>query len=289
MSLATAATFATVLWQMDQAANADEPDVIGGSNNLVDTSHNLGTGSTIYGRTATRSAVTSSSNHFVANSHADFTLGDVSFSMRMLLRFNSVAANQGLVTVNNASDCAFKVYFVTGSPGIIECDIFNAAGGAGAGFVDTTGFGTISTGTNYHLVVSYNAATDTLALYLNNTAFTGSHSGGAYFNAASFYIGRNTINNFNADMSVSEVIFVNGYALSDADVTADFNSGSPLAFSSWPSQTDPSVAPRSVTARREVHWAEVYERVRRQPRPGIEEAPLSRRARRARRQWAMAG
>ncbi len=239
MALLSAYTAATAYWTMTGSAGATENDQIAGTApQLSDVLSSLGVGSTIFGRTATRAVVTDATHYFVANAHADFALGDVDMSLRMLVRFNALATFNHLCSVRNSVDRAFQMYGF--SDGLIYCDASSGAGSTGSHTVDSTPFGTCLINTDYHVVLTYNKTTDILALYVNGVGNTVAHASGLFSNVPNLYVGRDPTSNQVANVSVSEIIVVQGYCMTATDVLTDYHSGVPLSFSTWVGDTGTS-------------------------------------------------
>jgi len=207
------ATNLSSYWELEETSSTrvDSHD----SNDLTDNNTVLyGTG--IQGNAADFESTDSESLSVAHNANLE-PAGD--YSLSLWFKPESLSGTRGVIS-KEGSGKGYTLYTSGTSAG------YNHQGVGGCTFN-----GTLSTGTWYHLVVTFVSSSNTLSCYKNNDS-PGTAAGVTYIDSAgaAFRIGGYNTASLYSDGLIDEVAFWKGTALSASDVASLYNSGAGIPY-----------------------------------------------------------
>lgn len=157
------------------------------------------------------------------------------FSISLWAKFESLHSgvdSENLINKTNGSSGGFGYQFwILDNGGTSQFGLTLSSDGSGSTDVKKTGLSSFSTGTWYHLAVSYNAASGIATFYINGSP-VGTGTGGPssiYNNNIDFTIGRFTGGSSYIDGILDEIA-IYSRTLSDAEIETLYNEGNALAY-----------------------------------------------------------
>lgn len=151
---------------------------------------------------------------------ANLSVGDEDWSCSFWMRPSALGGLQAPV----GKGTEWLVYLSAGGS-----VIFQTAGGSDL----ATAGGTANDGVTIHVVITFNASTNNKIVYINGSSSASGAGTPSTDGAAAFSIGALGDGSLPYSGWVDETGFWKGRELSAGDVTLLYNSGTPLAFTSW--------------------------------------------------------
>jgi hypothetical protein len=223
MTLSAAAAFATAAYTMDEASGTRVDQV--GANDLTD-NNTVGSTSGKFSNAALFDS-TSSESLSVAD-HADVSAGNIKFCLRAWISIANKDATRAIIGKYGGSSFEYTLYyFVTSNRFLFEVN--------GTTFVTANNFGAPSLNTAYLIHAWHDPDNDIIGISVNaGTADTAAFASGINDSNGSFDVGRMSSGlQFYWDGWIDDVVVLKNYFLDATERTADYNSGTGVAFADW--------------------------------------------------------
>lgn len=173
----------------------------------------------------------SETDKFTVADHADFEVADTEYTVTCWFFPESMDVTQCAVSKADGLGGAYLFNCCT-SAGKAQIRVFASSGFGGE--VNKTSTASLTASVWNLVIFKHSASGNIIGLSLNGGAFeTSAITGGLYAaGAQDLRIGRDEFGD-NVDGVLDELVFIKGYAFSDADAAELWNSGAGVAFADW--------------------------------------------------------
>jgi hypothetical protein len=158
-------------------------------------------------------------------------MGDVLLGGHLWIKPETIPGNMYLFSKENGSGAEY--YLTLRSTGAVRFGVASATGWANETTV-TTSAGVVTAG-NWALIhFRHDPTANVIGVCVNaGTEVTAAYSLGIYDGPSAFQVGGNSVFGNYYDGLMDDLVILKGYALDATERTADYNSGTGVAFASW--------------------------------------------------------
>jgi hypothetical protein len=223
MALSDAAPFAVAAWTLDETSSTRVDQV--GANDLAEVN---GVASTTGKFSNAALFDSTSSEALTIADNTDLSAGDIKFLLRAWVSIENKDVSRAIIGKYGGSSFEYTLYyFVTSNRFVFEVN--------GTTFVTANNFGSPSLNTAYLVHAWHDPDANQIGISVNaGMADTASFSAGINDSNGAFDIGRMSSGlGFYWDGWIDDVVVLKGYLLDATERTADYNSGTGVAFADW--------------------------------------------------------
>lgn len=245
MALSDATAYAVAHWTLDESSGTRADSV--GSNDLADY-NTVGVGTGKFGNAADFEA--SNSEYLYVTDNSDVSVGNTDWMFRAWVQLESIPsfpiiASKGWPTPS--ADAEFALFYRTSGGDGFELAVNIGTDSATAIKVSMTA----STGTWYLIHAWHDATNDILGISVNaGTPTTTSYTAGVNDGTSNFVLGASPAQTLYWDGLIDDAVILKGYILDATERTADYNSGTGVAFADWSGGGGGSIIPKIMHHRR---------------------------------------
>jgi hypothetical protein len=226
VALSDAVAFAVAHYALDEASG-NRSDSVGG-NTLTDV-NTVGSAAGVFSNGADFES--GSLEYLTRSDNAALSAGDVLLCVRAWVKVESFPTNMYVVAKEGGSGAEY--YLTVRSTGAVRFGVASASGWSNETTV-TTAAGAVTAGNWFLLHGWHDPTANQIGVSVNaGTAVTAAYSLGIWDGDSPFEIGGTVNWGGYFDGVIDDVVVLKGYALSAAERTADYNSGTGVAFADW--------------------------------------------------------